>query len=221
MATAAIVLPNPRSPASDGPVMSETQTATAPSPPTLPVMFASQPASAPAYERRDSGGSLDDEHARSQSIPMTRPLSPPPKRTSSAGTLPPFLASHAILSPPSFHPSNRNVSPESRRTRSSENLPTVGSSPESSPPPHHLSLGTHYHNGQQMTMRTSDQHLFSNQDYDAMMRPKKRHKTSRACDECRRKKVTSFHLSDSSFRFGAMRHQKQMWNNVPPVNEPE
>jgi len=177
------------------PAKSETPTVRPPSPSAPPAMFAPQPLTTPAYERRDSGVSESDENARSQSTPMTRPVSPPPKRTSSAGNLPPFLSSNAILSPPSFQPSNRNVSPESRRTRSSENLRTLGSSPESSPQQQHSSLGgTPYHHGQHMMMRASDHNLFANQDYDGMIRPKKRHKTSRACDECRRKKVLLLQL---------------------------
>jgi hypothetical protein len=221
MASAAIVLPHLRSPEGEGPVKSETPTVRPPSPSAPPAMFAPQSSTAPVYERRDSGGSEIDENARSLSTLMTRHVSPPPKRTSPSGNLPPFLSSNAILSPPSFQPSNRNVSPESRRTRSSENLHTLGSSPESSPQQQHSSLGgTPYHNGQHMTMRASDHNLFANQDYDAMMRPKKRHKTSRACDECRRKKVLLFQLRHSLYRSDAMQPQKPTWNNVPPVREP-
>ena len=217
MASAAIVLSHPRSPAGEGPVKSETPTPRPSSPPVPPAMFAPQP---PAFERRDSGGSEIDDNARSQSTPMTRPGSPPPRRTGSAGNLPPFLSSNAILSPPSFQPSNRNASPESRRTRSSENLPTLGSSPESSPRQQHSSIGgTTYHNGQHMSMRASDHNFFPNQDYDTMMRPKKRHKTSRACDECRRKKVLLFRFHHLLYRSVAMQPQKQMWNNVLPVRE--
>jgi hypothetical protein len=71
-----------------------------------------------------------------------------------------------------------------------------------------------------MTMRASEHNLYSNQDYDAMMRPKKRHKTSRACDECRRKKVLLFQLRHLLYRSDAMQPQKPTWNNVPPVREP-
>lgn len=190
-----MVLPHLNTPEGEGPIKSETPTVRPPSPSAPPAMFAPQPTTASVYERRDSGDSEIDENARSQSTPMIPPVSPPPKRTSSAGNLPPFLSSNAILSPPSFQPSNRNLSPESRRTRSSENLHTLGSSPESSPQMQPASLGgTPYHNGQHMTTRISDHNLFSNQDYDALMRPKKRHKTSRACDECRRKKVRAHSL---------------------------
>lgn len=191
MATAAVVFPPPRSPGGDVPAKTDTPSIRPPSPSALPSMFAPQPASIPTYERRDSGDSVKDEYGRSQSTPITQPVSPLPKRTNSTGTLPPFLASTAIHSPPSFHPSNHgNVSPESRRIKSTENIITAGSSPESSPPQHLTSIGgPPYHNGQHMGIRTSEHQLYSSQDYDAMMRPKKRHKTSRACDECRRKKV--------------------------------
>jgi hypothetical protein len=192
MATVAIAHPRPKSPGSEPPPLTDTPSIRPPSPSAPPAMFASQASAlTPVFERRDSGDSENERHGRSQSAPMNRPGSSPPKRTSSAGTIPPFATSAAILSPPSFHPSNpRNPSPESRRTRSSENLPALGSSPELSPQPHSGSHGGgSYHNGQHMGMRPSEHQLFSNQDYDAMMRPKKRHKTSRACDECRRKKV--------------------------------
>jgi hypothetical protein len=193
MATAAVVSPPSRSPGGDVPAKIDTPSIRPPSPSAPPSMFTPQPTTVPAYERRDSGESVKDEHGRSQSTPLIQPVSPLPKRTNSTGTLPPFLASTAIRSPPSFHPSNYgNVSPESRHTKSTENILTGGSSPELSPP-HLTSIGgPHYHNGQHMGMRTSEHHLYSNHDYDAMMRPKKRHKTSRACDECRRKKVLSF-----------------------------
>jgi len=221
MASAVIGLPHLVSSDGERPAKSETPTVRPPSPSAPPAMFAPQPSTAPAYERRDSGVSESEENARSHLTPMTRPVSPPPKRTDSAGNLPPFLSSNAILSPPSFQPSNRNLSPESRRTRSSENLHTLGSSPESSPQQQHSSLGgTPYHNGQHMAMRASDHNLFANQDYDAMIRPKKRHKTSRACDECRRKKVVLFQCRRLVYRSGAMQPQKQMWNNVLPVREP-
>lgn len=200
MASAAIVLPHPRSPGSHGPspVKSDTPSVRPPSPSAPPSMFAPHNSAVPAYERRDSAESENDETGRSQSTPMTRPISPIPKRTNSTGNLPSFLDSAgAVLSPPSFHATNhRNSSPESRRTRSSENLPTLGSSPDSSPQPQHSSLGgTPYHNGQGMSMRHPDHHLYSNQDYDSLMRPKKRHKTSRACDECRRKKVCPYRFA--------------------------
>jgi hypothetical protein len=194
MASAAIVLPHPRSPGThaQSPIKLETPSVRPPSPSAPPSMFAHHGADKPTYQRRDSAESDQDENGRSQSTPMTRPISPVPKRTNSAGNLPSFFgASGTIFSSPSFHATNhRNSSPESRRTRSSENLPTMGSSPDSSPQPHHSSLGaTPYHNGQTMSTRHPDHHLYSNQDYDSLMRPKKRHKTSRACDECRRKKV--------------------------------
>ena len=193
MATVVVAaLPHPTSPGGDVPVKTDTPSIRPPSPSAPPSMFALRPSPAPAYPRRDSGESQKNENGRSQSTPMTGPVSPTPKRTNSAGTLPPFLASAATRSPPSFHPSNhnRNTSPESRRTRSSENIPILGSSPESSPQQHLSSIGgTPYHNGQHMAIRTSEHTLYSSRDYDAMMRPKKRHKTSRACDECRRKKV--------------------------------
>ena len=193
MATAAVALPHPKSPAAGHGQSPGTPSIKPPSPSSAPpAMFApSQQTFPPVYGRRDSGESVKDDHPRSQSTPTTRPVSPPPKRTHSSGNLPPFLTTNAILSPPSFHPANhRTSSPESRRTRSSENL-LGGSSPESSPHQGHASLGgSSYHNGQQhVAMRPSDHQLYSNQDYDAMMRPKKRHKTSRACDECRRKKA--------------------------------
>ena len=195
MATAIVAAPpHSRSPGSDVPVKTDTPSIRPPSPSAPPSMFAPQRSPAPAYARRDSGESEKDEHGRSQSTPMTRTASPLPKRTNSTGTLPPFLASTAILSPPSFHPSNhnRNTSPESRRTRSSENIPTLGSSPESSPQQHLSSIrGTPYHHGLHMAIRASEHPIYSSGDYDAMIRPKKRHKTSRACDECRRKKVIS------------------------------
>ena len=195
MATGVVAaLPHPASPGDDIPVKTDTPSIRPPSPSAPPGMFAPQPSAAPAYGRRDSGESEKDEHGRSQSTPMTRPISPLPKRTNSTGTLPPFLASTAILSPPSFQPSNhnRNTSPESRRTRSSENIPALDSSPESSPQQHLSSIGgTPYHNGRHMAIRASEHTLYSSGDYDAMMRPKKRHKTSRACDECRRKKVST------------------------------
>jgi hypothetical protein len=174
------------------PVKTDTPSVRPPSPSAPPSMFGPRSSQSPAYPRRDSGESEKNELGRSQSTPMTGPLSPIPKRTNSTGTLPPFLTSAAALSPPSFHPSNRNrnISPESRRTRSSENLPMLGSSPESSPQQHISSIGgAAYHNGQHIAIRSSEHTLYSSVDYDAMMRPKKRHKTSRACDECRRKKV--------------------------------
>ena len=200
MATVVVAaLSHPKSPpGSDIPVKTETPSIRPPSPSAPPSMFAPQTSTAPAYPRRDSGESEKDVHGRSQSTPMSRPLSPVPKRTNSTGTFPPFFASAAILSPPSFHDSNhnRNTSPESRRTRSSENMPTLGSSPESSPQQHLSSIGgTPYHN---VAIRTSEHTLYSSGDYDAMMRPKKRHKTSRACDECRRKKV--FYLRFETYR---------------------
>src|SRR5579859_2946449 len=189
MATAAIALPQPKAPAAGhSPVKTETTPSVRPpSPSAPPSMFGGHNSSSAVYERRDSEQSEKDEHGRSQSTPMTRPLSPVPKRTNSTGHLPHFLATTAILSPPSFHPTNhRNSSPESRRTRSSENIPTLGSSPESSPQQHPSSLGaTPYLHGQHMSMHGSEHHGYANQDYEAMMRPKKRHKTSRACDECR------------------------------------
>jgi len=194
MASAAIVLPHPRSPESHGrspAIQSDTPSVKPTSPSAPPSMFAPQSPMQPAYERRNSGESDKGESVRSQSAPMTRPLSPSPKRTNSAGTLPPFLSSsNAMLSPPTFHPTNhRNSSPDSRRTRSSENAHTLGSSPESSPQQHLATLaGASYHNGQHR-VPPSEHLVYSHQDYDAMMRPKKRHKTSRACDECRRKKV--------------------------------
>jgi len=193
MATATVALPISTSPEShaQSPVKLENPSVKPPSPSAPPSMFAPQVSLAPAYKRQDSDESEQDEHGRSQSTPINRSGSPAPKRTSSAGTLPPFLASTAIRSPPSFHPANnRNSSPESRQTRSSENLPALGSSPESSPQ-HHLANigGTSYNNAQNIGLRPSEQQLYSPQDYDSMMRPKKRHKTSRACDECRRKKV--------------------------------
>jgi hypothetical protein len=200
MASAAVIQPHPHSPGNHGhspvkttDILLTTSTSTPsirpPSPSAPPAMFS---ATTSSYERRDSEQSETDDNARSQSQPITRPISPAPKhRTSSTGNIPSFLSSAtATLSPPSFHPTNRNSSPDSRRTRSSENIPTIGSSPESSPQQHHSSLGgTPYHNGQTMSMRHPDHHLYANQDYEALMRPKKRHKTSRACDECRRKKV--------------------------------
>ena len=191
MATAAVVFPSPRSPEGDVPMKTEIPSIRPPSPSAPPRMFTPQISVMPGYERRDSGESEKNEHGRSQSTPMTGPASPLPKRTNSTGTLPPFLASSAIHSPPSFNPSSRrDTSPESRQTRSSENIPTGGSSPESSPQQRHDNIGrTPYHNGQHMGIRSSEHQLYSSQDYDAMMRPKKRHKTSRACDECRRKKV--------------------------------
>jgi len=202
MATAAVVLPHPKSPDSHSrspTLRSDTPSVKPPSPSAPPAMFAPQSSVQPQYERRNSEESDKDEHGRSHSAPMTRPMSPTPKRTNSTGNLPPFLnSSNAILSPPIFHPTNhRNSSPESRRTRSSENIHAVGSSPESSPQSRLVNLsGTSYHNGQHM-MRPSEHQLYANQDYDAIMRPKKRHKTSRACDECRRKKVSLFHCSIS------------------------
>lgn len=162
--------------------------------PSAPLFAAALAASVPpAYERRTSDESDRPDGSRSQSTPtpIARPHSPLPKRTNSTGALPPFLAHGAVLSPPSFHQSlSSNVSPESRRTRSSENIPTVGSSPESSPQQQHANLaGGNVYSPHSMTVRSSDHGLYSGTDYDAMMRPKKRHKTSRACDECRRKKV--------------------------------
>lgn len=187
MASTAVAIPPPKSPGSDIPVKTDSPPLRPPSPSAPPSMFGPQAPIASSYERRASGES-DQEQPRSQSTPMTRPISPAPKRTSSMGALPPFLASAATLSPPSFHP--RNVSPESRRTRSSENPATGGSSPESSPRQHVASIAeTDYHGGQHIPMRVPEHTLYSGHDYDAMMRPKKRHKTSRACDECRRKKV--------------------------------
>ena len=201
MATAAVAVPNPQSPRSHGhsPAKTDTPTVRPPSPSAPPPMFGPQSSATPVYERRDSGESIKDEHGRSQSTPLARPVSPSPRRTSSAGTLPPFLASTAILSPPSFHPANNgNSSPESRQTRSSEHVPTINSSPDLSPHQHHPSIGgTPYQNGPHMAMRPSEHELYAGQDYDAMMRPKKRHKTSRACDECRRKKVFSFYVRSS------------------------
>ena len=196
MASAVLVLPHRTSPERHerSPLRSDTPSVKPPSPSAPPSMFAPQISGQPVYERRNSEGSDKDENGRSQSAPMTRPLSPTPKRTNSTGNLPPFLnSSSAILSPPTFHPTNhRTSSPDSRRTRSSENIHAVGSSPESSPQQHLATLGgSSYHNGQHM-MRPSEHQLYSNQDYDAIMRPKKRHKTSRACDECRRKKVLAF-----------------------------
>jgi hypothetical protein len=191
MTSAAVVLPHPNSPGAPGtsPVKIDTPSVRPPSPSAPPAMFGS---AAPMYDRRDSGESEKDEHGRSRSTPMNRPISPAPKRTYSTGNLPAFTPS-AILSPPSFHATNhRNSSPESRRTRSSENIPQNYSSPESSPQQHMVGLGgSHYQNGGLglMSMRPSEHHNYANQDYDVMMRPKKRHKTSRACDECRRKKV--------------------------------
>ena len=157
-----------------------------------PTMFAMPPFSPMTFDRRASGDSERcDPHGRSQSAPMTRPNSPPPKRTNSIGNVPPFVVSTTALSPPAFHPTNPGTStPESRRTRSSEIIPGLGggSSPESSPH-HSATLEPPYPNG---PTRSGDQGLYMGQDYDAMMRPKKRHKTSRACDECRRKKVQNF-----------------------------
>lgn len=200
MATAAVVFPHPRSPAGEVPVKTDTPSIRPPSPSAPPSMFTPQTSATSAFERRNSGESDKDEHGRSQSTPMTRPVSPLPKRTNSTGTLPPFLTSTAIHSPPSFHPSNhRNTSPESRRTRSSENIATAVSSPELSPEQLPASLGgTLYHNGQHMGIRSSEHQLYSSQEYDAMMRPKKRHKTSRACDECRRKRYFAFFVLKSN-----------------------
>ena len=194
MATAAVVFHTPRSPGGDVPAKTDTPSIRPPSPSAPPSMFAPQPTAHTAYERRDSGDSIKDEYRRSQSTPVTQPVSPLPKRTNSTGTLPPFLASNTIRSPPSFQPSNHgNGSPESRRTKSTENILTAGSSPELSPPQHLTSIGgPPYHNDPHMGMRPSEHPLYSSHDYDAMMRPKKRHKTSRACDECRRKKVLPF-----------------------------
>ena len=201
MASAAVIQPLPHSPGSHthSPVKTDTisnPSIRPPSPSAPPAMFAQHSAAeTPFYERRNSEQSERDDNDRSQSQPNTRPISPTPKRTSSNGNLPSFLSSVATLSPPSFHPTNRNSSPDSRRTRSSENIPTIGSSPESSPQLHHASLsGVSYHNGQGLSMRHPDHHLYANQDYEALMRPKKRHKTSRACDECRRKKVESRYI---------------------------
>jgi hypothetical protein len=221
MATAAVALPRPSSPGSNGqtPVKKDTPLVRPPSPSAPPTMFATQPLTASVYERRDSGGSEKDEHGRSQSAPMARPGSPPPKRTNSTGDLPPFLASSAILSPPSFHPTNRGSSADSRRTRSSENIPTLGSSPESSPQQHLSSLDvSQYHNGRHIGMHPSDHQLYSGHDYDGIMRPKKRHKTSRACDECRRKKVISESLRLMT-RSAVMLLRNKMSNNVPLARE--
>ena len=212
MASAAVVLPHPNSPGAPGssPVKIDNPSVRPPSPSAPPAMFA-QTSTAPVYDRRDSGESEKDEHGRSRSTPMNRPISPAPKRTYSTGNLPPYGPT-AILSPPSFHPTNhRNSTPESRRTRSSENIHAIDSSPESSPRQmHHDIVGigsNHYHNGPLMSMRPGEHHNYANQDYDAMMRPKKRHKTSRACDECRRKKVV---LSKrSSRRFAVTLHPRQ------------
>ena len=191
-------------------------------------MDAPQALPPPAYERRNSGNSdkeqqQDQEHrgARSQSTPMTRPPSPP-KRTNSTGALPPFLAHTSVRSPPSFHEplsSNAgNALPGSRRPRSSENLPTVESSPESSPQQHpaNLAAGSSYPHG--MSIRSSEHGLYSSTDYDVMMRPKKRHKTSRACDECRRKKVIFLVKLRLTLRSDVMPPQKPMWSSVRPVN---
>jgi hypothetical protein len=194
MATAAVVFPHPNSPGAPGtsPVKIDTSSVRPPSPSAPPAMFA-QSSGVPEYQRRDSDQSEKDEHGRSRSTPMNRPISPAPKRTYSTGNLPPFATTSAVLSPPSFHATNhRNSSPESRRTRSSEGLVAMDSSPESSPQLLPTLGGSHYHNGQIMSMRPSEHHNYANQEYDAMMRTaKKRHKTSRACDECRRKKVVS------------------------------
>jgi len=221
MAAVAVAFPRQDSPGGEGPMKSETPSVQPPSPSVPLSMFAPQPSAVPLYERQQSGGSEKDEHGRSQSTPMNHQVSTPPKRTNSAGTLPPFLASTANLSPPSFHPSNhRNTSPESRRTRSSENMALGDSSPDSSPQQHPATLGgTSYHNSQHLGIRSSDHQMYSNQDYDAMMRPKKRHKTSRACDECRRKKVFLQYLS-LIIRSVAMQRPKRMWNNVHPAKEP-
>jgi len=156
-----------------------------------------QAAASPADERRNSGDSNSEQQqhpgGRSQSTPMARPTSPPPKRTNSAGALPPFLAHSAVRSPPSFNqplpPNAGSPLPDSRRPRSSENLPTVESSPESSPQQHPANFAGGSSYPHSMSVRRSEHALYSTTDYDAMMRPKKRHKTSRACDECRRKKV--------------------------------
>jgi hypothetical protein len=194
MATAAVVFPHPNSPGAPGtsPVKIDPSSVRPSSPSAPPAMFA-QSSGPPEYQRRGSDQSEKDEHGRSRSTPMNRPVSPAPKRTYSTGNLPPFATASAVLSPPSFHATNhRNSSPESRRTRSSEGLVAMDSSPESSPQLMPTLGPSHYHNGQIMSMRPSEHHNYGNQDYDAMMRTaKKRHKTSRACDECRRKKVVS------------------------------
>jgi len=158
-------------------------------------MNAPQAAAPLEYERPNSGDSDQQQHqehhahgGKSLSTPMTRPASPP-KRNNSAGALPPFLAHTSVRSPRSFHLSSNagNALPES--TRSSENLPTVDSSPKSSPQQHSAKLagGSLYPHG--IAIRSSEHGPYSSTDYDAIMRPKKPHKTSRACDECRQKKV--------------------------------
>jgi len=218
MAAALVAMPNPRSLGGSPPAEPTTTTTTTTTTATTTASF-SQPAKAetplmrppspstftaqmnvpqvtasPADERRNSGDS-NPEHpgGRSQSTPMTRPASPPPKRTNSTGALPPFLAHGAVRSPPSFNqplpPNAGSPLPDSRRPRSSENLPTVESSPESSPQQHPANFAGGSSYPHSMSVRRSEHVLYSTTDYDAMMRPKKRHKTSRACDECRRKKV--------------------------------
>ena len=196
MATVALTHPQPNSPGTDNlprPQLPETLPARPPSPSAAPTVYVLHDSTTmPSYERRDSGASqLKDE--RSYSASIARSSSPPTKRTDSVLTMTPSLASAANLSSPSFHPSNRrNSSPESRPKSAEDVAPTAGSSAESSPqPPHSMNHGGgSYHNGQHINMRTGEHQMFTSQEYAGMMRPKKRHKTSRACDECRRKKVS-------------------------------
>jgi hypothetical protein len=191
MATAAVLISHPKSPesADDIAVHSDSTPSLRPSSPSVPPsMFPPQlDVQQPSERRASDSSATDDKAGRSHSAPMNRALSPVPKRTLSGGELPPFLASSEHLSPPMFRAANkRNGTPDSRRNALGEPA-DIGSSPESSPQQGHANLG--YRHSQLLSMRPSEHQIYSNQDYDALMGPKKRHKTSRACDECRRKKV--------------------------------